>query len=304
MREIARAARILREGGLVAFPTETVYGLGAHALDAGAVRKIFAAKGRPMGNPLIVHVDGLDAARALTSWFPEVATRLAVRFWPGPLTLVLPRATSVPDEVTAGGPTVGVRVPAHPLALALLRAAALPIAAPSANPSLAVSPTTAEHVRAGLGDKVDMILDGGPCTGGLESTVLALTEGAPRLLRPGLVTVEELEAIVGPITRGPDPSSSIAPSPGLGRRHYAPRAPIAWMDEAPAGERVGVLAFEASGSDVVVMPRDPVAYAARLYAALHELDARQVEKILVERVPDDAQWAAIRDRLDRAMGSE
>src|SRR5438270_2167933 len=166
---IARAARVLRAGGLVAFPTETVYGLGANALDAVAVARIFAAKGRPANNPLIVHVAAIDAARDLTAAWPESAARLAERFWPGPLTLVLPRAGRVPDIVTASGPTVAVRVPAHPVALALLRAAALPIAAPSANRSTSLSPTTAEHVRRGLDGRIDLLLDAGPTAGGLES---------------------------------------------------------------------------------------------------------------------------------------
>ncbi len=302
--DLARAARILREGGLVAFPTETVYGLGAHALDASAVRKIFAAKGRPATNPLIVHVDSIDAARALTHEFPPMAMRLAERFWPGPLTLVLPRAGDVPDEVTAGGPTVGVRVPAHPLALALLRAAALPIAAPSANRSLAVSPTTAAHVRASLGAEVDLILDGGPCSGGLESTVLALGDGQPRLLRPGLIQVEALEDLIGPIARGPEPSAAIAASPGLGRRHYSPRASMGWWDGGALRPDEGALLFDDVAGEVLVMPRDPAAYATQLYAALHALDARGVARIVVARVPDDPRWAAILDRLERAMRPE
>ena len=309
MSDVARAAAILRAGGLVAFPTETVYGLGAHALDAIAVRKIFAAKGRPPENPVIVHVADVDGARRLCRVFPAEAERLAARFWPGPLTLVLPRVDAVPDEVTAGGPTVGVRVPAHPLALALLRAADLPVAAPSANPSLSISPTTAAHVRAGLGDRVDFVLDGGPCPGGIESTVLALGDGLPRILRPGLVTAHELEAEIGPVLVGADPAATLAASPGLQRRHYAPRAPLARVDDlAPVralldrGAKVGLLAFEAGDPRAVVvrMPRDPRAYAAQLYAALHALDAEGVAAIFVARVPDEADWLAVRDRLARA----
>ncbi len=182
---IARAAEVLRRGGLVAFPTETVYGLGANALDPNAVAGIFHAKGRPANNPVIVHVaEARDVLRVVADW-PEIAERLAQRFWPGPLTLVLPKRAGVPDVVTAGGPTVAVRVPAHPVALALLRAVGVPIAAPSANRSTQLSPTRAEHVQRGLDGLIDLILDGGPTTGGLESTVLDVTTTPPRLLRPG-----------------------------------------------------------------------------------------------------------------------
>lgn len=307
--EVARAAAILRAGGLVAFPTETVYGLGAHALDAVAVRRIFAAKGRPPTNPVIVHVADVAGARALCQVFPAEAERLAARFWPGPLTLVLPRVAAVPDEVTAGGPTVGVRVPAHPLALSLLREAALPIAAPSANPSLTLSPTTAAHVRAGLGDAVDLVLDGGPCVGGIESTVLALGDGLPRILRPGLVTASELEAELGPIVIGADAAARVAASPGLSRRHYAPRAPLVVVDDLGAakdlldrGAKVGVVARRSADPRAVAvrLPDEPRGFAAGLYAALHALDAEAVEIIFVEAVPLDPAWLAVRDRLERA----
>src|SRR5690348_13744143 len=197
LEAIAEAARILRAGGLVAFPTETVYGLGANALDASAVARIFAAKGRPANNPLIIHIaDASDVRKVVADW-PESAGRLAERFWPGPLTLVLPRCDAVPDAVTAGGPTVAVRVPAHPVAQALVRAAGVPIAAPSANRSMELSPTRAEHVLRGLDGRIDVLLDGGPTAGGIESTVLDLTATPPRLLRPGLIGVAELEAVLG-----------------------------------------------------------------------------------------------------------
>src|SRR5581483_10612849 len=226
---MTRAAEALRGGGLVAFPTETVYGLGANALDAEAVARIFAAKGRPANNPLIVHVPDVAAARELVTDWPETAERLAERFWPGPLTLALPRRETIPDIVTAGGPTVAVRVPAHPVALALFRAAGVPVAAPSANRSGYLSPTRAEHVLAGLDGRIEMVLDAGPVPGGIESTVLDLTGDPPRLLRPGLVSPAELEAVIGPIrTAEPAPTGGDRPlpSPGMLSRHYAPRTPL------------------------------------------------------------------------------
>src|SRR5437763_8542920 len=223
---IASAADVLRSGGLVAFPTETVYGLGANALDADAVGRIFAAKGRPAANPIIVHVADAAGVGAVVADWPDAAARLAERFWPGPLTLVLPKRDAVPDVVTAGGPTVAVRVPAHPVAHALLRAAGVPVAAPSANRSSELSPTTAGHVLHGLGGRIDLILDAGPCPGGIESTVLDVTNDPPRLLRPGLVTPAQIEAVIGPIQRFGEPAGSVLRSPGLLAKHYAPRAPL------------------------------------------------------------------------------
>ncbi|HET9596365.1 MAG TPA: L-threonylcarbamoyladenylate synthase, partial [Anaeromyxobacteraceae bacterium] len=206
---MARAAALLRAGGLVAFPTETVYGLGALALEPLAVRAIYAAKGRPATNPLIVHVPGVADARALVAEWPVEAERLAARFWPGPLTLVLPRAASVPDEVTAGGSTVAVRAPGHPVAQALLAALGAPVAAPSANRSEHVSPTRAEHVLADLEGRIDAVVDGGPCAVGIESTVLWIAGGRPRVLRPGVVGRREIEEVIGPLD---EPSSSSTPS--------------------------------------------------------------------------------------------
>ena len=230
---LRHAAEVLRGGGLVAFPTETVYGLGADALDPAAVARIFAAKGRPANNPLIVHVRRVEQARRLAANWPEAAERLAAEFWPGPLTLVVPRAAMVPEIVTAGAATVALRIPLHPVAQALLQAADLPIAAPSANRSNQISPTTAEHVLHGLGAAVDIVLDGGPASGGLESTVLDLSTNPPRLLRPGLVRPSEIERLIGPIAcpelAPPDAAVDLAaalPSPGMQRRHYAPRAPM------------------------------------------------------------------------------
>jgi L-threonylcarbamoyladenylate synthase len=312
------AGRVLREGGLVAFPTETVYGLGAHALDPAAVARIYAAKGRPSYNPLIVHVADVQAARRLSSAWPEAADRLAARFWPGPLTLVVPRAAEVPDAVSAGLPTVGIRVPAHPVAHALLRAAGVPVAAPSANRSMGVSPTTAEHVRRSLGDAVDVIVDGGPSPVGIESTVLSLAGPVPTVLRPGTLAVDELRAVLGDVTAsaGEPAGNDARPSPGMLDRHYAPRAEVRLFDPDArdaafakaswsAGEdrRVGVMAFApvaASVTRVVEMPSDARAYAARLYAALHELDAAGCDAIWIERVPDAPEWAGVRDRLRRA----
>jgi L-threonylcarbamoyladenylate synthase len=318
---IARAAEIVRGGGLVAFPTETVYGLGANALDAEAVARIFAAKGRPATNPLIVHVPETEAARAVVAAWPETAARLAARFWPGPLTLVLPRQEAIPAIVTAGGPTVAVRVPAHPVAQALLRAAGVPIAAPSANRSMRLSPTRAAHVRQDLSGRIALILDGGPTAGGLESTVLDLTTTPPRLLRPGLVTPAEIEAIIGPITRpGVAPAADAPlPSPGLLARHYAPRAPLELTPDAgqervqellARGLRVGWVTFDtvaeenAPGLETIRLPLEPSAYAAQLYAALHQLDAVGVGRIVVGLPPDTEAWMAVRDRLRRAATPE
>jgi len=309
---LARAAEVLRRGGLVAFPTETVYGLGANALDAAAVGRIFAAKGRPAHNPVIVHVTGPEAARELVSDWPEAARRLAERFWPGPLTLVLPRRAVVPDLVTAGGPTVALRVPAHPVALGLLRACRLPVAAPSANRSTQLSPTRAEHVLSGMGDRIDLLLDGGPTSGGLESTVLDLTTDPPRLLRPGLVSPAELEAVVGPIARGAEPGQP-ARSPGQMERHYAPRTPLETVPApglgrvralAGEGRRVGWLTLgEAAcpaGVMCVALPADAAGYAAGLYDALHRLDAAGLERIIVDLPPRTDEWLAVHDRLRRA----
>jgi len=320
---VREAAACLRAGGLVGMPTETVYGLAAHALDPRAVERIFTAKGRPSTNPLIVHVADVDEARRLASDWPDTASLLAARFWPGPLTLVVPRAASVPDVVTASGPTVALRVPAHPVALALLRAARIPLAAPSANPSMAVSPTTAQHVIDGLGDRVDLVIDAGPTSGGIESTVLHLGTHPPRLLRPGLVSPAELESIIGPIARdsSAEPIEAagagavIAASPGMMQRHYAPRARLVVTPDdvrrvaelARTGARVGWLSFDEAnriaGVVTVRMPRDAAGYAARLYAALHELDAAGVEHVIAAEPPDDDAWLGVRDRLRRASAT-
>lgn len=310
---VLRAAELLRRGRLVAFPTETVYGLGANALDAEAVAGIFTAKGRPSTNPLIVHLaQAGDVARVVSDW-PDAARRLAERFWPGPLTLVLPRNEAVPDIVTAGGATVGVRVPAHPVALALLREVGQPLAAPSANRSGQLSPTRGEHVRESLAGRIDAILDGGPTTGGIESTVLSLVD-RPRLLRPGLITPGELEAVIGPIERGPVVVAGPLPSPGLLDRHYAPLTPLIVSRDALAlcrelqeqGVAVGLLTHEEAPGDLVVerLPDTPEGYAAGLYAALHRLDGRGLGRVVVAAVPEGEGWLAVRDRLRRAAMPE
>ncbi|QDU89819.1 Threonylcarbamoyl-AMP synthase [Pirellulimonas nuda] len=317
-----RAAAVLRAGGLVAFPTETVYGLGANALCADSVNRIFTAKGRPAHNPLIVHVAGVAGAARVAAGWPANAALLAERFWPGPLTLVLPKHADVPGVVTGGGPTVAVRAPAHPAAQALLRAAGLPIAAPSANRSNGLSPTQAEHVRRGLEGRIEMILDGGPTPGGIESTIIDLTSDPPRLLRPGLITPAEIEAVVGPIQRSaPTPhAEGPLPSPGMLQRHYSPRAPLECVHAGGArladqwlraGLRVGWLrrapgppphppTHAAPGLVVIDMPPDAPPYAARLFAALHELDDAGVDRIVVDAPPDSDAWLGVRDRLRRA----
>jgi L-threonylcarbamoyladenylate synthase len=316
-RPIAHAAALLRDGGLVAFPTETVYGLGASALDPAAVARIFAAKGRPANNPLIVHVSDARAAAQVVGAWPESAARLAERFWPGPLTLVLPKAPGVPDAVTAGGPTVAVRVPAHPVALALIRAAGVPVAAPSANRSGYLSPTRAEHVLASLDGRVEMVLDAGSVPGGIESTVLDPASDPPRLLRPGLLSVADLQSIIGPIDLPPASAPSAErpmPSPGLLSRHYAPRTPLELVADGGherveelrrSGLRVGWLTFGPSAPNqadvrIVVMPDDAREYAVRLYAVLHTLDAAGLDRLVAELPPDSQEWLAVRDRLRRA----
>jgi L-threonylcarbamoyladenylate synthase len=308
---VLRAAAVLRAGGLVAFPTETVYGLGAHALDADAVRRIFDAKGRPATNPVIVHAADAAAARRLAASWPDRAERLAERFWPGPLTLVVARSATVPDVVTAGGPTVALRVPAHPVALALLREAGLPIAAPSANRSSRLSPTRAEHLLRDLGGRIDLILDGGATQGGIESTVVDVTRDPPRLLRPGLITVTSLEAELDEVTRGGADEAGALPSPGMLARHYSPQTPLEVVEEVEArareliakGRRVAVVshgAVEAPGAIVLRLPDDPGGYGRALYATLHDLDALGLDRILVAAPPDGEGWLAIRDRLRRA----
>ena len=302
---------ILRAGGLVAFPTETVYGLGANALDEAAVDRIFATKGRPAYNPVIVHVADRAQARGFASDWPDAAERLAEAFWPGPLTLVVPKSAAIPDNVTAGLPAVGLRVPSHPVALALIRTAGVPVAAPSANRFTELSPTIASHVTGSLGDKVDLLIDGGPTSVGIESTVVDLTGAHPRLLRPGMVTLEALESVIGEVTVPAQEPAAGAPrlSPGQVERHYAPRAPVYLLSAAEIDHRddrgpLGLLhhsALRAAGfRKAIRLPLSPDAYAHGLYAALHTLDDAGCEAILVERPPADDAWRAVLDRLTRA----
>jgi len=295
-QDIVHAAELIRAGRLVAFPTETVYGLGANALDAAAVERIFSAKGRPRTSPLIVHVASLEMARELAAGWPEAAETLARRYWPGPLTLVVPKRAQIPDIVTAGLPTVGLRMPAHPMAIALIRAAGVPIAGPSANRFTELSPTTAAHIG---GELADYVLDGGPAPVGIESTVLSLAgpEGAaPVLLRPGVIPLPEIEKCVGRVETVDAPQAGAHPSPGMHPRHYQPRTPLYLLgagDEPPAGRGTWLR----PGRE---MPADPLAYAAALYDTLHRLDTQGFDWIAVERPPDTAEWAGVLDRLRHA----
>jgi L-threonylcarbamoyladenylate synthase len=319
-----RAAGVLRRGGLVAIPTETVYGLAADALDEFAVDGIFRAKGRPATNPLIVHVADAAMARTLAAAWPAAAERLTAALWPGPLTVVVPRGDEVPGIVTAGGPTVALRCPAHRIARLLIARSGIPLAAPSANRSERVSPTTAHHVLEGLGNRIDLILDGGACTQGIESTVVDCTTTPPRILRPGPVSRQRLEQVLGGPVLAPEPPAEItaqaaARSPGTQARHYAPRTRLELRADATAhvavllgqGRRVGwlttrsadpaVRALAASRDLVIVpMPVEPGGFAAALYAALHALDQRGLDRLVVDEPPATEEWHAIRDRLTRA----
>jgi L-threonylcarbamoyladenylate synthase len=290
--ELERAAQIIQRGGLVAFPTETVYGLGANALDREAVARIFDVKQRPLASPLIVHVCDEAMARTLVADWPARAHELASRFWPGPLTLVLKKAEIVPDLVTAGLDSVGVRVPAHPVALELIRRARTPIAAPSANRFTEISPTTAEHVRESLGDAVDMILDGGSTTVGIESTVASLRRDPPVILRPGMISQQQLEEATGVSWEREEDVPQIMESPGQHARHYAPRTPFYLLTArgaTPTGR-----------GRILEMPEDRDAYAAQLYATLRSADSEGWDWIAVVEPPDLPEWTGIRDRLRRA----
>ena len=331
---ISRAAERLRAGGLVAFPTETVYGLGAHALDRAALQRLFAAKGRPAHDPVIVHVDTIERIDALVAEVPDAALTLAARFWPGPLTLVMRRSSQVPDEVTAGLETVAIRVPAHPVAATLLMAAAIPVAAPSANLFSRPSPTQASHVLEDLHGRIDLILDGGATMLGIESTVLDLSGETPTILRPGATTIEMLREVLPTVVMRASSrvGEEAAPSPGLLPQHYSPRAPLTLYEGDPSGtlerlvsdaagaleqgQSVGIIAAEEDWYTVEGLghPRlqlvevrylgsehDLPAIASRLYAAMRDLDAAGVTQILVRSFSiDDGLGVAIHDRLRRA----
>ena len=275
---VAGAAALIRAGKLVAFPTETVYGLGANALDPAAVGRIFEAKGRPRTSPLIVHVDSVEMARGLASRWPEAAEKLAARFWPGPLTLVVPKGAGIPDIVTAGLPSVGLRMPAHPLALGLIRAAGVPIAGPSANRFTELSPTSAGHIPEAL---ADFVLDGGPARVGIESTVLSLVD-RPLLLRPGVIPLPEIEALIGPVALAAAPATGAHASPGMYPRHYRPATPLYLLkpgEPLPEGRD----AWLRRGHE---MPSGPMEYAAVLYETLHKLDVERLDWIAVELPPE------------------
>ena len=321
---VQRAAELLRAGEVVALPTETVYGLAANALDARAVARIFEVKGRPAHNPVIVHVASLAMARRCARDWPPLADQLAAAFWPGPLTLVLPRAREIPDNVIAGGDTVGVRWPGHPFIQAVIRACDFPLAAPSANVSNRISPTNAEHVRASLGGRIPLIVDGGQAQVGIESTVLDVTTRPLRVLRPGMIHLESLVAVVGPDgvrsaeTETTGASAEARRSPGLLRKHYSPRAKLvvwSWRDEADLQAQLSTIHFQPSRTCVIahthiplsgdwrrvsVIPHDAEAFARAIYAELHQCDAAGTEGIVVESLPDAPEWRAIADRLRRA----
>ena len=327
-RAIAEAARIIRTGGLVAFPTETVYGLGADATNPVALARIFSAKERPTTDPLIVHLATPDALIELTREVPPVARRLAGAFWPGPLTLVLPRARSMPTLLASGRNTIALRVPAHPLARSLIVAAGVPIAAPSANRFSRPSPTTAGHVLDDLSGRIDAVLDGGPTSVGVESTVIDCTGSVPRVLRPGAITLEQLRRVVGTVEFAPRyvaDATQALPAPGTLSRHYAPRAEL-WLYRGPrdlalarmrhdratwlaAGITVGGLVLSGDEAafgaepwpcEVLGGQRDPSAVANRLFAALRAVDGRGVDRIIARSVTGQGLWLAIEDRLVRA----
>jgi L-threonylcarbamoyladenylate synthase len=318
-RIIAEAVEVLRRGGLVAMPTETVYGLAARALDEHAVARVYAAKGRPARHPLIAHVESEMQARGLAASWPARASRLAEAFWPGPLTVIVERAPHIPAGVSGGGPSIALRAPSHPVALALLRALGEPVAAPSANRFQGLSPTTAGHVVKQLGDAVDLVLDAGPCEAGIESTVVDLRPSRSRVLRPGALDLAALRRVLPDVetptesVRGDEPRAA----PGMEARHYAPRARLLVADSgeeagrmasrhASTGARVGLVTHQpwlssVTPSNVLArpLPSDPTQYARLLYSTLHELDDAGVDLIVVQRVPQEEAWWAVSDRLRR-----
>jgi L-threonylcarbamoyladenylate synthase len=326
---VARAAALLRAGEIVGVPTETVYGLAANALDPAAVAKIYVAKGRPAHNPIIVHVASRAMARACAAAWPDMADRLADAFWPGPLTLVVPRAAVIPDTVTAGGSTVGVRWPQHPFMQALIRACDFPVAAPSANLANQLSPTNAAHVARQIGDRLPLIVDGGDCNVGIESTVVDVTGVAPRILRPGMIAEPTILAALKSAERGPPTPSrgglrsaelATGPlrSPGMLARHYSPKARLLlarWRDDADLLRQLENLKADPETTfilahhcipvggqfpHVFVIPDDPEAFARGLYGHLHLCDEAGARLIVVEQPPDLPEWAGIADRLRRA----
>lgn len=322
VRQLDPARRALCADRLVAFPTETVYGLGARALSEEAVRRIFEAKQRPATNPLILHVASIEQARSLAGSWPDEADALARAFWPGPLTLVVKRSDKVPDQVCAGLDTVAFRIPDHPIARALIEATGEPLAAPSANRHTTVSPTTADHVLATLEGRVDVVVDGGPTAVGIESTLISAVESPPVILRPGAIDRRTLGAVVHIAGRPARPEvvdeEKARPSPGLSKRHYSPgvclrtvdpttfRRLVAGDDQRRAFIGLGADSHtrSAPGERMLRLPDDPRRYARRLYAALHRLDALDIDEIVVQRPPKGDLWEAIHDRLMRAAASD
>ena len=318
-KAVQRTAELLRAGEVVALPTETVYGLAANALDENAVAKIFQIKGRPANNPIIVHAAGMEMAKRCVKKFPALAEKLAKSFWPGPLTLVLPRAECIPKIVTAGGETVGIRWPSHPFIQAVIRECNFPLAAPSANLSERVSPTNAGHVRKSLGGKIPLIVDGGQSQVGIESTVLDLTVSPPQILRPGMIHAESLAAVIGEVQSSKAKAQSRElRSPGLLKKHYSPKAKLFlldWRDEAELEFKIQnskfkirdcyIIAHTKIPSDklfagVSVIPHDAEAFARAIYAELHRCDEAGAKFIVVEAPPDLPEWSGIADRLRRA----
>lgn len=330
-KAVRRAAELLRTGEVVALPTETVYGLAANALDERAVAKIFQIKGRPAHNPIIVHVADNEMARRCVSRWPELADKLSKAFWPGPLTLVLPRADEIPEIVTAGGTTVGVRWPSHPFIQAVIRECGFPLAAPSANLSNQISPTNAEHVRQQLGGKISLIVDGAQSQVGIESTVLDLSMNPPQILRPGMIHSESLAAVCGEVQ---SPSAFAAPgrdakskvqspepalrSPGLLKKHYSPKARLRvlhWRSDVDLRAQLSAFNFQPTTTHIIahtkipggfapenvsVIPHDAEAFARALYAELHRCDEVGAELIIVEAPPETPEWSGVADRLRRA----
>lgn len=300
LENISLAAEIVRDGGLVAMPTETVYGIAVDAMNREAVLRLFEAKGRPADNPLIVHIDSMAMLSMAAREVPPLVERLAERFWPGPLTMVLKKQPDVLDEVTGGLTTVAVRQPRHPVAMALIGLVGRPLAAPSANRFMRLSATRAQHIDPELASKLDLILDGGPCPVGVESTVLDMTCDPPRILRPGGVSRGEIEAAVGgPL--GERPPAGEHRSPGMYPRHYAPASKLVLVDAVP-DDAPGLVLDGPRTPLHIKMPADPVAYAATLYDALHRLDQMGRDAIYVQRPPALPEWEAVLDRLSKASG--